>query len=168
MVNKSPPYNNHAWSRYFFECLCSYESLKKSFRLLSSTSQKFGIFEAKPLTIIVSESRRGGRGWRLYDTAFRQPFIKTMRSFETMDFAKINQSLYSTTILAFSGGRQKFCTACMLSDHTQEECGLHPNLGRPMAQARDGGAASLRGQERRKRERIGACYAWNESRCTFV
>ena len=36
-----------------------------------------------------------------------------------------------------------------------------------MAQARDGGAASPRGQERR-RERIGACYAWNESRCTFV
>ena len=37
-----------------------------------------------------------------------------------------------------------------------------------MAQAQDGGTASPRGQERRKRERIGACYAWNESRCTFV
>ena len=56
----------------------------------------------------------------------------------------------------------------MLSDHTQEECDLHPNLGRPMAQARDGGAALLKSQERRKRERIGAYHAWNESQCTFA
>ena len=114
--------------------------------------------------LIVSEARRGGRGWRLYDVAFRQQ----VRSFDSVDFARINQSLYSTTILAFGGGRQKFCPVCMLSDHTQEECGLHQNHGRPIVQARDIGAALPRGPERRKRERMGACYAWNEGKCTFL
>lgn len=110
--------------------------------------------------LIVSESRRGGRGWRLYDAAFRQQ----IKSFEAVDFSKINQSLYSTTILAFSGGRQKFCSVCMLTDHTQEECGLHLNQGRAAVLARESGSTSVR----RKRERAGPCYAWNEGRCTFV
>ena len=50
--------------------------------------------------LIVGESRRGGRGWRLYDAAFRQQ----IRSLEAVNFASINQSLYSTTILAWSAG----------------------------------------------------------------
>ena len=101
--------------------------------------------------LIVSEARRGGRGWRLYDVAFRQQ----IRSFGSVDFSRINQSLYSTTILAFGGGRQKFCPVCMLSDHTQEECGLHQNHGKPIVQVQDIGAALPRGPERRKRERMG-------------
>ncbi len=115
--------------------------------------------------LIVGESRRGGRGWRLYDAAFRQQ----IRSLESVNFARINQSLYSTTILAFSGGRQTFCAVCMQSDHTQEECGLQASMNRQPTQGRDlGVAAPVRGLDRRKRERVGACYAWNEGRCTFV
>ncbi len=73
--------------------------------------------------LIVGESRRGGRGWRLCS-------LPTARSLDSVNFARINQSLYSTTILAFSGGRQKFCAVCMQSDHTQEECGLQANMNR--------------------------------------
>lgn len=38
----------------------------------------------------------GGRGWLLYDAAFRQQ----IRSYDLVDFSHINQSLYSTTFLA--------------------------------------------------------------------
>ena len=56
--------------------------------------------------MMIGEARRcGGRGWLLYDAAFRQQIT----SFETVDFSKINQSLYSTTFLAYGGGRAKFC-----------------------------------------------------------
>ncbi len=104
----------------------------------------------------MGESRRGGRGWRLYDAAFRQQ----IRSLETVNFASINQSLYSTTILAFSGGRQNFCAVCMQSDHTQEECGLQPSTFKQATQGRDVGLMPpARGVDRRKRERVGACYA---------
>ena len=53
--------------------------------------------------MMVNEARRcGGRGWLLFDAAFRQQ----VQSFGTIDFAKINQSLFSTTFLAYgaSGG----------------------------------------------------------------
>lgn len=44
-------------------------------------------------TMLIAESRRcGGRGWLLYDTAFRQQIV----SFDTVNFAKINQSLYAS------------------------------------------------------------------------
>jgi len=50
---------------------------------------------------LIGEARRcGGRGWLLYDSAFWQQIT----SFETVDFSKINQSLYSTTFLAYGGG----------------------------------------------------------------
>lgn len=54
--------------------------------------------------MMIREVRRcGGRGWLLYDAAFRQQVV----SFEAVDFSKINQSLYSTTILAYGGGGSK-------------------------------------------------------------
>ena len=96
--------------------------------------------------------------------AFRQ-------SFDTVDFSKINQSLYATTFLAYGGGRQKFCPDCMMADHSQEECALNPSRATPVVQVQDAGAGGsrLRGQEmRRKRERAGPCYAWNDGRCTFA
>ena len=116
-------------------------------------------------TTIVSEARRlGGRGWLLYDSQFRQQ----MSSFESVDFSKINQSLYATTFLAYGGGgKQKMCPDCMLTDHSHEECALHPNRNAPIVQMRDMG--QQRSQEpRRKRERAGPCYAWNEGKCTFA
>ena len=54
-----------------------------------------------------------------------QPFASKFGPFEKVDFSKINQSLYSTTFLAYAG-RSQFCPNCMLSDHTQEEFALTP------------------------------------------
>ena len=122
--------------------------------------------------MMISEARRcGGRGWALYDSAFRQQ----IRSFETVDFSKINQSLYSTTFLAYGGGRPKFCPDCMMADHAHEDCALHPNRAMPVVhmrpqEGRDRAVESgERGFEpRRKRERPGPCYAWNEGKCSFT
>ena len=67
--------------------------------------------------MMISEHRKcGGRGWLLYDGAFRQQIA----SLETTNFARINQGLYSTTFLAY-GGRGQFCARCMMADHTQED-----------------------------------------------
>ena len=43
--------------------------------------------------------RCGGRGWSLYDAAFRQQIT----SYEVANFARINQSLYSTTFFGIRG-----------------------------------------------------------------
>ena len=118
--------------------------------------------------LMISEFRRcGGRGWRLYDTAFRQHAA----SLESMDFGKINQGLYATTFLAY-GGKGQFCQCCMLSDHTVEECALHPSRSVPVIRIgewiSDGSkeeARMPRGQERRRPPR-GACFAWNDGRCS--
>ena len=104
----------------------------------------------------------------LYDAAFRQQIV----SFESVDFSRINQSLYATTFLAYGGVRQKFCPECMLADHAQEECALNPSRATPGMQIQGVGAGSGRQKAldpmRRKRERAGPCYAWNDGRCTFA
>ena len=116
--------------------------------------------------MMIGEARRcGGRGWLLYDAAFRQQ----IRSYDTMDFAKINQSLYSTTFLAYGGGRPRFCPDCMMADHSHEECALHPNRALPVVQMRDAAGGRPKAQEVwRKRERSGVCYAWNDGKCSFT
>ena len=120
-------------------------------------------------TLMITEARRcGGRGWALYDAAFRQQMV----SFETTNFAKINQSLYATTFLAYGGPKRKFCPDCMMADHSQEECALNPNRVAPAPHALEGpGGGRVRAQDvnrRSRRERPGPCFAWNEERCTFV
>ena len=48
-----------------------------------------GIYQA----LMIAEHRKcGGRGWLLYDSAFRQQIV----SLETTDFSRLNQSLYLT------------------------------------------------------------------------
>ena len=71
---------------------------------------------------IISEARRGGRGWLMYDGAFRQQ----IQSLEATDFARVNQSLYSTTCLAF-GNRGRVCPTCLMADQDPEDCALHPS-----------------------------------------
>ena len=118
---------------------------------------------------LIGEARRcGGRGWLLYDSAFRQQIT----SFDAVDFSKINQSLYSTTFLAYGAGA-KFCPECMMADHSQEECALHPNRSLPVVQmqeVRRGGREEprLRPPEGYKRRagRRGPCFQWNDGRCT--
>ena len=118
--------------------------------------------------LMISEFRRcGGRGWRLYDTAFRQHAA----SLEATDFSKINQGLYTTTFLAY-GGKGQFCQSCMLSDHTLEECAFHPSRSVPVicigewsSKGNKEEARMPRVQECRRPPR-GACFAWNDGRCS--
>ena len=45
----------------------------------------------------------------------------------------MNQSLYTTTFLAY-GGKGQFCSRYMASDHSQEDCALHPRREVPVVQ----------------------------------
>ena len=81
---------------------------------------------------IISEARRGGRGWLMYDGAFRQQ----IQSLEATDFARVNQSLYSTTCLAF-GNRGRVCPTCLMADHDPEDCALHPSKSLPLLGVRE-------------------------------
>lgn len=114
--------------------------------------------------LMIAEHRKcGGRGWLLYDAAFRQQIA----SLEATDFSKVNQGLYATTFLAY-GGRGQFCARCMSSDHAQEECALHPNREVPVVQLQDNRGRHRREEQveqRRRRGRRGACYAFNDGRC---
>ena len=103
---------------------------------------------------IVGEARRGGRGWLMYDMAFRQQ----MTSIEGTNFAVLNQSLYSTTCLAY-GGRVKACPSCTLLDHGQDECALK-QLD-PNAMGRVEEIRKSNEYPSRKRYRRGACLNWN-------
>ena len=49
-----------------------------------------------------------------------------MWSIEKTDFSQLNQALYSTTFLAY-GGKGQFCSRCLASDHTQDDCAPHPD-----------------------------------------
>lgn len=113
---------------------------------------------------LIGEARRcGGRGWLLYDSAFRQQIV----SLESTDFGKINQSLYATTFLAY-GGRGQFCSSCMLPDHSREDCALHP--GRNLPVVRLGDVAERRFRPDQRRGKSGGkrpCFAWNDGRCSL-
>ena len=113
--------------------------------------------------LIIAEHRRcGGRGWLLYDTAFRQQITDIRNA----DFSRLNQSLYLTTFVAY-GGKGRSCSRCLMSDHTQEECALHQFLSQS---ANEGGKIELRKEpgkveERPRLKRRGACFAWNDGNC---
>ena len=114
--------------------------------------------------LIVSEHRRcGGRGWLLYDSAFRQQ----VRSLEDTDFSQVNQALYSTTFLAY-GGKGQFCSRCLASNHAQEDCALYPPSAVPAGRFREQ-ARSNRREDRHhhepRRSWKGPCYAWNDGKC---
>ncbi len=118
--------------------------------------------------LMLAEYRKcGGRGWHLYDSAFRQQIT----NLETVDFSKVNQGLYATTFLAY-GGKGQFCGRCMASDHSQEDCALNPRREVPVVQLQEQRSAGSRREEpqgdtRRRRGRRGACYAFNDGRCSL-
>ena len=128
--------------------------------------------------IMIGEHRRcGGRGWQMYDACFRQQ----LTSLQGAEFGKLNQSLYSTTFLAYRG-RGQSCPTCLLSDHLPEECALHPDRAMPVVRLTDrtgagewrarsperrGRSSERRDQEPgRKRQRKGACFLWNDGKCS--
>ena len=87
--------------------------------------------------------------------------LRHFTSLEGADFSKINQSLYTTTFLAY-GGRGQFC---------EEDCDLHPQRADPVVHFKESGASSRdewrfkQVEFHRKRPRKGACYAWNDGQC---
>ena len=95
--------------------------------------------------MMISEARRcGGRGWLLYDSAFRQQVV----SLESANFGRLNQALYATTFLAY-GGRGQFCPSCMLPDHGQDDCALHPSRSLPTIRLSDMAERRFRPEQRR-------------------
>ena len=67
-------------------------------------------------SFMIAEHRKcKGRGWLIYDSAFRQQIT----SLERVDFSKVNQSLYSTTFLAYGG---RALTACCRITHQTSVC----------------------------------------------
>ena len=99
---------------------------------------------------MVTEYRKcGGRGWLIYDSLFRQQ----LPSIEAAEFGRINQSLYSTTFLAHRGRTGQFCYRCSSSDHSQEECALHPNRGLQMVQVHSGPVQVHSGSSPRDKDR---------------
>ena len=151
------------------QCFCSYigivveESPERTKQLLAY------------LATVLREARRcGGEGWRSYDAMFRQ----LAATDATMDWSRLNPSLYATTFLARQGGGGKSCHLCMDVDHSAEECALAPLLPRPTKMLTDGkeeksggapgpkpGAAVRDPRGRRWSDQ--PCYLWNEGRCTF-
>ena len=65
-------------------------------------------------TVIAEARRCEGRGWLLYDSAFRQQ-AEMLTSLDKVDFSRINQSLYATMCLA--GGQGQYHTTCMQPEH---------------------------------------------------
>jgi hypothetical protein len=111
--------------------------------------------------LMIAEHRRcGGRGWLLYDSAFRQQ----ISSLETADFSRINQSLYLTTFVAY-GGKGQCCPNCLLSDHTQDECALQSHKAAPGGRGESSGELGRSQDDRGRRRRKGACFAWNSGKC---
>ncbi len=114
--------------------------------------------------LIVSEYRRcGGKGWLLYDAAFRQQIT----DFEGTDFSKLNQSLYLTTFAAHAG-KGRSCGYCMLADHSQEECALRPqHTNRESSRREERREPGKEREERGRQRRRGACFAWNDGNCAL-
>ena len=72
-------------------------------------------------TMVVREARRcGGRGWQSYNAMFRQQAAIS----PSVDWSKLNNSLYSTTFLQQQNGRGRICVHCMETDHGSQECAL--------------------------------------------
>lgn len=146
----------------WLQCFSSYAAV-----VCSKYPEKAREMWAYQATMISEFRRCGGRGWRLYDSAFRQHAT----SLETTDFSRINQGLYTTTFLAY-GGKGQFCQSCMMSDHNHEECALHPSRTVPVVRIRESSSGGAREEVRlprvpeRKRVARGACFAWNDGRCT--
>ncbi len=118
--------------------------------------------------LMISEARRcGSRGWLLYDAS--ASFRQQISAYNKVDFSKINQSLYSTTFLAY-GSRGQCCQSCMASDHVQEECALYQRKSTPGKQSMSeaGREARLRKWDNRRdrgsRVKL-PCYVWNNGRC---
>ena len=109
------------------------------------------------------QRRYGGRSWLFYDSAFRQQ----IKSFETVDFAKINQSLYVITFLAYGngGGAALFAWQPTTAMKSVPFTRVHQfRWGRPPG--RCWGESRQDPELRRKRVKRMPCFLWNDGKCS--
>ncbi len=115
----------------------------------------------------------------------------------SVDWSKLNSSLYATTFLAQQNGRGRTCQYCLETDHASAECAMAPATkpsesshrvaglgvvpGAPRSDYRRDGrydgcdTGGVRGQNRgrssgpppRMERRSMVCYSWNEGSCRF-
>ena len=120
-------------------------------------------------TVLVREARRcGGKGWLAYDTMFRQQAANNVK----VDWSVLNTSLYANTFLAQQNTRGKTCQWCLETDHAATSCALAPATqlwqpGRPSRVPQREWNQEERRPGRGKPEVRGACFAWNDGRCTL-
>ena len=125
-------------------------------------------------TLIVREARRcGGKGWQTYDSMFRQQVANKPKA----DWSVLNSSLYTTSFLANQNGRGRTCKWCLETDHAANACALAPpsnerQQSRSGSYGRDRDVDSTPFNDRRagrfgRSEVRGACFAWNEGRCSL-
>ena len=118
-------------------------------------------------TIMVREARRcGGKGWLAYDMMFRQQAANNPK----VDWSVINNSLYSTTFLGQQNNRGRTCQWCMETDHTSVNCAMAPTVTAPSRQGRSFQRDVFSDERQlsfKRPEARGACFAWNEGRCTL-
>ena len=109
--------------------------------------------------LIVSECRRcGGKGWLLYDAAFRQQ----VTDFAETDFSKLNQSLYLTTwrrtveavgIVCYQTTHRR-SMRCVPNSYTEKVPGERRELVKEK-------------EERNRQRKRGACFARNDGNCVL-
>lgn len=120
-------------------------------------------------TMIAEARLNGGRGWQLYDRAFRQ-HASAAGEPGKVDFGQLNQSIYTNTFLAHRGGGQS-CLHCLQSDHMTEECALAPNPARrpPVARRREPERRWKPAEPpRARRGSARACFAFNDGHCAYA
>lgn len=117
-------------------------------------------------TILVREARRcGGKGWQAYDAMFHQQAAHNPK----VDWSVLNSSLYSTSFLTQQNQRGRTCQWCLETDHLSVYCALAPI--NPPGKASRGTQREGYGEDRRpnrgRSEIRGACFAWNDGRCSL-
>ena len=142
-------------------------------------------------TTIIREARRcGGAGWQGYDNMFRQHAA----NLPSIDWSKVNNSLFAVTFMAQQNGRGKTCELCLEPDHVAAECALAPAKPRepptqrqpaglgivPAGQRRAGSSREWRSRDEYSGPRGQAaskpladrsdrvCYSWNDGTCRFI
>lgn len=122
---------------------------------------------AYQMMVVRKAIRCGGRGWQSYDAMFRQQAAIS----PSVDWSKLNNSLYLTMLLQQQNGRGRTCVHihCMETDHTSKDCTLAPiHPWRYSAHAKGEPASELSSNDNKRNKGQGTkvCYSWNDGRCS--
>ena len=93
---------------------------------------------------------------------------------DSVDWSKLNQSLYTVTFIAQGDcKRGRNCAICLESDHTEEQCALYSSASKSAAGRKEKPSSKIgsEGKElpsgRAKPPSKMACFAWNQSQCRY-